>query len=59
MKELLYHDIMTRSEKLEIDRIYEAVKRHCFKENIKIAYDDRAEMFVEAIAKYITESKEA
>lgn len=44
--------------KRHIDNMYDAMDDYCKGIGIKLAYDDRAEFFVEAIAKYIEESKE-
>lgn len=49
---------MTEEQKKVIDGIYDVVNEYCRKEGIKIVGDDRAEMFVGAITKYILTSKE-
>lgn len=49
----------TNSElKEHIDNMYKLVNEYANEHDIKLAYDDRAEYFVEAIAKYIVESAE-
>jgi hypothetical protein len=49
---------LTDKEKKIIDEIYNVVNNHCKENEIKIAYDDRAEEFIDAITKYIVESKQ-
>lgn len=53
----IYHDLMTEEEKEVVDGIYNIVNEYCKDNNIKIAYDDRAENFIESIAEYLEESK--
>lgn len=42
--------------KKHIDKMYDALNEYCKENGIPIAYDDRAEVFVEAISQYIEES---
>lgn len=53
----LYHEHMNHNEKKVVDHIYAVVNSYCINKGITLAYDDRAEEFVEAIAKYVVESK--
>lgn len=52
------YDKLTLEEKGEIDIIFDVVRRHCQSNNISIAFDDRAEIFVDAITKYLKDSKD-
>lgn len=44
--------------KKHIDAMYDAVNDYCRENGITLAYDNRAERMVEAIAKYIEESND-
>jgi len=56
MKRKIYHEEMNKTDQEKVDGIYEAVNKYCKENGIKLAYDDRAEEFIEAIAEYITDS---
>lgn len=43
--------------KKHVDAMYQLVNNYANKNRIKLAYDDTAERFVEAIATYIVDSK--
>lgn len=43
--------------KKHIDKMYEAVNEYAKENGIQLAYDDRAERFVEGISQYIEESQ--
>jgi hypothetical protein len=48
---------MTDEEKEIVDAIYNVVHKFCNEHDILIAYDDTAEVFVEAIATYLKDSE--
>ena len=49
MKRKIYHEEMNKTDQEKVDGIYEAVNKYCKENGIKLAYDDRAEEFIEAI----------
>lgn len=52
------YDTLNDDEKEVVDNIYDVVNSFCKSNNIPISYDDRAEYFVDSIAKYLQDSKE-
>lgn len=52
------YELLDWRTKINVDLLYNALNK-CAKENgIQLAYDDRAEKFVDAIATYLQESQE-
>jgi hypothetical protein len=50
------YENLTEQEKSKIDGVYNVVNQYCKDNNIKIAYDDRAENFIGAITEYLVKS---
>jgi transcription initiation factor TFIIIB Brf1 subunit/transcription initiation factor TFIIB len=51
------YNAMSVEDKLHVDRMYDLVNKYAKEHGIKLAYNDTAEKFVEAIATYIVESR--
>jgi hypothetical protein len=48
---------ITSEEKQHIDNMFTRISQYADDEKISLAYDDRAERLIEALATYIVESK--
>lgn len=51
------YEAMTEEQKKHVDKMYDLVNQYAKENGIKLAYDDTAEVFVEAIATYIKDSE--
>lgn len=48
---------MSEQERMDVDHLFDVLQREAKRQFLTVAYDDRAERLVEAIAVYLKESR--
>lgn len=51
------YNAISDEEKVHVDRMYDLINKYSKEHGLKLAYNDTAEKFVEAIATYLVDSK--